>query len=100
MSNKNHYDKIRKTFHELSALRTAIDETLAQCINELNKEPVNVNCTIEELRKQRTEMDELANTPHKVRFDIRKPPVRSPQQQLFDLKEELSKIIQNKDLDK
>lgn len=92
--NYNHYDKIRKTFNELKALRTAIDEVLAQCIHELNKEPVNVNCTIEELRQQRTEMDQLANKTHKVHF---RPPVRSPEQQLFDLKEELSRIIQDKD---
>lgn len=97
MTDKNHYDKIRKTFEQLRHLKEACEEVMAQCIHELNKEPVNTNITIEELRQQRSEIDELAKTPHKVRFDIRKPPVRTPQQQLFDLKEELSRIIQDKD---
>ena len=96
MSNKNHYDKIRKTFEQLRALKEACEDVMAQCINELNKEPIDVHKTIEEIRQERTEIEYLQKPTHKIHFRNR----LSPEQELFHLKEQLSKILQDKNIDK
>tara|TARA_R100000353_G_scaffold87243_1_gene64823 strand:- start:375 stop:653 length:279 start_codon:yes stop_codon:yes gene_type:complete len=84
----NHYDKVRETLRQLQNLRNDINGVIEQCVAELQREPVNMNITIEQLREKRIEMEELAQRKHRVEFRL------DPEQALFDMKERLSKIIQ------
>ena len=88
----DHYNKVRNTLQQLQKLRDDIETVMAQCINELQKEPVDVNKTIEDIRQERIEIDELARRGHKILFKAEVK--QDPQQALFDMKERLSKIIQ------
>lgn len=84
----------------------ACEEVMAQCINELQKEPIDVHKTIEEIRQERkTVIDEVTGEEltlvdpkeafkptHKIHFRNR----LTPEEELFHFKEQLSKILQDK----
>lgn len=54
----NHYNKVRKTLAQMTNLRDACNELIAQCEAELNKQPIDTSKTLNELVAE-LELNEL-----------------------------------------
>ena len=71
----NHYNKVRATLAQMMNLRTAIDQLIKDCEQELARQPIDVTKTVEELKLE-LELDELQDHFEQIQKDENKPDLK------------------------
>ena len=71
----NNYNKVRATLTQMMNLRTAIDQLIKDCEQELARQPIDTSKTVEELKLE-LELDELQDHFEQIQADENKPDVQ------------------------